>query len=217
MNRAVSVASRAVVFDFGAVLFRWQPLALLRGCVPELAADDAQARRLAAQVFQSLTPDSDWARFDLGQLAEDELSARIAARIGVQPAQVRRIVDAIPHHLQPLPDSVALLRRLQQSGHRMFFLSNMPAPYADHLERCNAFVAEFADGIFSARVGLIKPDAAIFALAESRFALDPARTLFIDDHPANVDAARVRGWQALRFADAAQAQAELAAADWLGV
>ena len=206
--------SRTVVFDFGAVLFRWQPVPLLRGCVPELAADDDQARRLAARVFESFTPDSDWARFDLGLIAEDELSARIAARIGAPPAAVRRMVDAMPDHLHPRPDSVALLRRLQRGGHRLFYLSNMPAPYASHLERCHDFVAEFADGIFSGRVGLIKPDAAIFVLAEARFALDPQHTLFIDDHPANVQAAAGRGWQGLRFVDAAQCEQDLRAGGW---
>ncbi len=214
MSAGAGDTGRTVVFDFGAVLFHWQPVALLRGCVPELAADDDQARRLAAQVFESFTPDSDWARFDLGCIAEDELSARIAARIGAPAAAVRRIVDAIPDHLRPMPDSVALLRRLQRSGHRLFYLSNMPQPYASHLERCHDFVAGFADGIFSARVGLIKPDAAIFALAEQRFALDPARTLFIDDHPANVQAAARRGWQTLRFEDAPQCERELRAGGW---
>jgi beta-phosphoglucomutase-like phosphatase (HAD superfamily) len=75
----------------------------------------------------------------------------------------------------------------------MFYLSNMPHPYADHLERANAFVADFLDGIFSARVGLMKPNAAIFELAEQRFGLVPADTLFIDDHAGNVEAARARG------------------------
>jgi hypothetical protein len=69
--------------------------------VPELAPDEAGARRVAAQVFESFTPDSDWARFDLGLVAEDELAQRIATRMGAQAQQVRRIIDAIPPHLQP--------------------------------------------------------------------------------------------------------------------
>jgi putative hydrolase of the HAD superfamily len=206
---------KAVVFDFGAVLFQWRPLDLLRQVVPALAPDEAAARALAAQVFESFTPHSDWARFDLGQVDEATLAARIGARIGVPAAQVRRIVDAIPPHLQPKPDTVALLGRLRQAGHRLFYLSNMPVPYAAHLERENPFIADFADGIFSGRVGLMKPHDAIFELAERRFGLDPAQTVFIDDHAGNVQAARRRGWQALQFADAAQCGRDLRAAGWL--
>lgn len=204
----------AVVFDFGAVLFQWRPLALLQQTVPELAPDEAAARQLAAQVFESFTPDSDWARFDLGRIAEDELAARIAARVGVQAVQVRRIIDAIPPHLQPQLGTVALFHRLKAAGHRMFFLSNMPVPYARHLQRENAFIAGFGDGIFSGDVGLMKPHAEIYALAETRFGLEPARTLFIDDHAGNVEVARGRGWQAVRFVDAAQCEADLQAAGW---
>ena len=210
------MTAAAVVFDFGAVLFQWRPLELLQRCVPELAPDEEGARRIAAQVFQSFTPDSDWSRFDLGLVAEDELAQRIATRLGLQPQQVRRIIDAIPPHLQALDDTVALLPRLRAAGHRLFFLSNMPAPYADHLERCNGFIADsFADGIFSGRVGLMKPHAAIFELAESRFGLDPARTVFIDDHAGNTAAASARGWQALHFSDAAQCERDLRALRWL--
>lgn len=206
--------TKAVVFDFGAVLFQWQPYRLLQACVPELAPDEASARRVAAQIFESFTPDSDWARFDLGRIAEAELADRIAARIGVRPEQVRCVIDAIPPHLQPQPATVALLKQLKAAGHRLFYLSNMPHPYADHLERCNDFVADFQDGIFSARVGLMKPHAAIFELAEQRFGLVPVDTLFIDDHAGNVDAARARGWQAVRFVDAAQCGTDLASMGW---
>lgn len=207
--------ARAVVFDFGAVLFQWRPLELLQRCVPELATDEHQARALAAQVFESFTPDSDWARFDLGHIAEPELARRIAARVGVPADAVRRIIDAIPPHLQPQADMVALLARVRAAGHRLYYLSNMPRPYADHLERANAFVGDFADGIFSGRVGLMKPDPAIFELAERRFALDPARTLFIDDHAGNVQAAAARGWQAQRHVDAAQTAAALGEGGWI--
>lgn len=204
---------RTVVFDFGAVLFQWRPLELLQACVPELAPDEADARAIAAQVFESFTPQSDWARFDLGLVGEAELAERIASRIGAQPGQVRRIIDAIPPHLVAQAESVALFRRLKAAGHRMAYLSNMPLPYAEHLERHNPFIAEFDDGIFSGRVGLVKPDAAIFALAEARFGLQPAQTMFIDDHAGNVQAARSRGWQALQFVSAAQCVQQLG--DWL--
>jgi putative hydrolase of the HAD superfamily len=205
----------AVVFDLGAVLFEWQPLRLLRQCVPDLAPDDAQAQALAARLFESFTPDSDWARFDLGRLDEDELAQRIGARLGLPPATIRRVIDAIPAHLQPQADTVALLRALKARGQRLYFLSNMPRPYADHLERANAFMADFDDGLFSGRVGLMKPGAAIFRLAEQRFGLQPAQTVFIDDHQGNVDAARQRGWQALHFTGAAAAAQALRAGAWL--
>ncbi|HEY6134404.1 MAG TPA: HAD family phosphatase [Rubrivivax sp.] len=207
---------RAVVFDFGAVLFQWKPVQLLRQSVPELAGDDASARALAAKIFESFTPESDWARFDTGKLDEDALAKLIAQRIGASETQVRRVIDAIPPHLVAQAPMVALFRQLKAVGHSMYFLSNMPLKYATRLERENPFIAEFEDGIFSGRVGLMKPQAAIFELARQRFGIEPARTVFIDDHAGNVAAAQALGWQGIRFEDAAQCTQALQAGGWIG-
>ncbi|MBL8327521.1 MAG: HAD family phosphatase [Rubrivivax sp.] len=205
-----------VVFDFGAVLFRWKPYELLQQVAPEYARDEASARELAAQVFQSFTPDSDWARFDLGLLDEPELAQRIARRTQLTVEAMGRVIQAVPGHLSALPASVALFRALRAAGHRMVFLSNMPRPYALLLEQENPFIAEFDDGIFSGRVGLIKPWPAIYQLAQHRFGLQPgARTVFLDDHAGNVNAGRAFGWQGVVFQDAAQAEAELRLGGWL--
>ena len=214
-SRTDHASTPAVVFDFGAVLFQWQPLALLQQTVPDLAPDEAAARRVAASFFESFTPDSDWARFDLGLVEEAELAQRIAARTGAPEGRVRRVIDAIPGHLQPQADTVALLQRLKGAGHRLYYLSNMPRAYAAHLERQNAFIGDFLDGIFSARVGLMKPHRAIFELASERFALRGAPTVFIDDHAGNIAAARAHGWQAVHFSGAAQAERELVEGGWL--
>jgi len=207
--------TRAVVFDFGAVLFQWKPLRLLQQTVPELAPDEAAARRIASQIFESFTPDSDWAQFDLGRLDAAALADRIAQRLAITPGQVRRVIDAIPPHLVAQEPVVALFRRLKVQGHRMFFLSNMPPSYASRLERENPFIAEFDDGIYSGRVGLMKPQAAIFELATRRFALEGPHTVFIDDHVGNVAAAQGHGWDAIHFTGVSACTDVLQARGWL--
>lgn len=191
-----------IVFDFGGVLFRWEPQEFLQRLLPEQAPDEAAARQLSGEFFQSFK--GDWAEFDRGTLQVPELTQRIVRRTGLTPAVVALVIAAVPHELQALPDTVALLQRLHSCGHRLFFLSNMPAPYADHLEATHAFLACFEAGIYSAREKLIKPEAAMFALAEHRFGVAGRELLFIDDVQHNVDAARVAGWQAIRFDNARQ-------------
>jgi putative hydrolase of the HAD superfamily len=198
-----------VVFDFGGVLFRWQPHELVARVLPEQAGDAAAARRLADSFFQSYG--GDWAEFDRGTIEPAALVPRIARRTGLRHDEVQRVLDAVPAALEPMAETVALLRRLAQAGRPLYFLSNMPAPYAAHLESAHDFVGLFRAGVFSARVGLIKPEPAIFELAQARFGIDPATTLFIDDHPANIDAARAAGWQAVHFTSPAQCAAELRA------
>jgi putative hydrolase of the HAD superfamily len=197
----------AIVFDFAGVLFDWSPAALLQRLLPGQAGDDESTRHWVAQVFQGYR--GDWAQFDRGAIEPRALAQRIAARTGLPLAPVQRIIDAVPHELQPVAPAVALLRRLHERGARLFFLSNMPAPYADHLEARHAFLRCFRDGVFSGRVSTLKPEPAIFALAAVRFGVPPAELLFLDDQGPNVAAAQACGWQALQFVDAGRCEVEL--------
>lgn len=197
----------AVVFDFGGVLFRWQPERLLREVLPRQATDDASARHWVDQIFQNYG--GDWGDFDRGTVEPPALVRRIAQRTGLAEADVQRVVDAVPHELQPQPATVALLRRLHAAGRPLFYLSNMPAPYADLLQARNEFLNLFSDGVFSARVHHNKPEPAIFELAAARFGHAPAELLFIDDHAPNIEAARALGWRGLHFRAAGQLEAEL--------
>ena len=208
---------RTVIFDFGAVLFRWQPVQLFLDTLPEHAVDAQAASALAAQVFQSFTPDSDWSRFDLGLVDESTLATRIAGRTGLPTEAVARLIDAVPAHLQAKADTVAVFHALKAAGHRLVYLSNMPRGYASHLERHNPFIAEFDDGIFSGRVGLMKPWPAIYELAHHRFGLSSGpQALFIDDHAGNVEAGLKQGWDAIRFTSAQALRDVLVHKGWLG-
>ncbi|OYU98631.1 MAG: haloacid dehalogenase [Burkholderiales bacterium PBB5] len=209
MSGGPNAARPRVVFDFAGVLFHWKPLDLLQHLLPQHATDDASAAFWAALIFQGYK--GDWAEFDRGTIAPGPLVDRIAVRTGLAHALVKTVVDAVPHSMHALPGSVALVEQLRAAGEPLFFLSNMPAPYADVLERANPFLRGFQDGVFSARVQLIKPEPAIFAHAAQRFGLPPQDLLFFDDVPANVAAARAAGWQAEVFTDAQQAGADLRA------
>jgi len=198
-----------IIFDLGAVVFRWRPAVLLAEVLPEHAPDAARAQALARTFFQG--SDSPWGLFDRGLLSLPELLPALAAHTGLSQDEVLSVVEAVPGELQPLLQTVILIKQLQAAGHPLYYLSNMPAPYADHLEAVQPVMRRFLGGIFSARVQLGKPDPAIFALALQRFGLQPGQAVFLDDHPANVEAARASGLPSVLFQDAAQAQQALAA------
>ena len=206
---------RTLVFDVGGVLVHWQPLDLMRQALPGQAHDLASAKRVAAAVFQTFETTSDWADFDRGRIEPEALAERIAARTGYPLQGLRALIAAIPEHLQPVPASVALLERARAAGHRLALLSNMPLPYADHLEAQHACFGWFDARVFSGRVGLVKPERAMFDHARHALDLDLGNALFIDDHPTNIGAAREFGWHAMQFENAAQCEADLRALRWL--
>jgi len=197
-----------LVFDFGGVVFRWRPHELLQRMLPQRGLDDTAARALAAVFFQG-HGDGLWAAFDRGSVTQDELVPLLAARTDVDAASVRRIIAEVPAELRPLPDTVAWIERLSEAGHVLHYLSNMPAPIAAHLLRANPFLARFRSGVFSSHVSLIKPEAAIYALAQRAFGAQPGELLLLDDTAVNIEAAAAAGWQAQLFSDAPSCQAAL--------
>jgi putative hydrolase of the HAD superfamily len=195
------------------VLFRWQPRELLRRTLPRRAVDDSVADALVVAIFQGFG--GDWAQFDRGVLDRDQLVQRISRRTTLPLEEVCAVVDAVPSELQPLADTVQLLTRLRDAGRRLHYLSNMPLPFAEHLEREHAFIGWFDSGVFSSRVRQIKPEPAIFATALHHFDAAPHELVFIDDLLANVHAARAAGWQALHFQGGAACAEELESRGWL--
>jgi len=207
------VAALRIVFDFGGVLFNWQPEQLVRRYLPRQATDAAAIRALVAGVFQGFG--GDWAQFDRGVLDGPELVRRIAARTGLDAREVATLVDGVPPSLTPKPDTVDLLRRLGASGVTLHYLSNMPLPYAQYLnDRHPELLAHFRSGLYSSQARLIKPEAALYELARRRFGAAADRLLLLDDIAANVDAARASGWKALLFTDASSCEQTLRANGW---
>lgn len=200
-----------IVFDFAGVVFGWQPLATLREVIPQRAHDAASAEHWGRQIFTGWG--GDWGEFDRGKLDANALVERTAMRTGLAEDEVRAVVDAIPLALVPDAGTVALIEELRAAGHRLYFLSNMPEPYARHLETAHPLQDWFDGGVFSAHVHAIKPEPAIFRIAEQRFGARGDELIFFDDVAGNVQAARMAGWGAVQFRDAAQARQALAAMD----
>ena len=85
------------------------------------------------------------------------------------------------------------------AGMALFALTNWSAETYPHAEQLYGFLGRFRAVVVSGRIGLIKPDAAIYRHAIARFGVAPERTLFIDDSAKNVAGAAAVGLRAIRF------------------
>ncbi len=198
------------VFDFGAVLFTWEPHTLIQTFFPAQTSNVENAKALASQVFSH----ADWHAFDAGHISQTEVTQRTQQRLGLDVPILTKLIDSIPDTLQPIASSIAVLQKLRDQRDagrdiRLYFLSNMPAPYARVLEQRHSFIDYFDDGIFSGDVKLVKPEAAIFELATQRFGLHGSLTVFIDDLQANIDASLAHGWQGVHLQEPSQLHSKL--------
>jgi putative hydrolase of the HAD superfamily len=96
-------------------------------------------------------------------------------------------------------DTLDVLEELDRSGAGLALLSNMPAPMADTFLASSPWVRYFRRLFFSGRLGLLKPDPAIFRHVLVELQADPAQVTFIDDVAANVEAAERLGMRTVQF------------------
>jgi len=71
----------------------------------------------------------------------------------------------------------------------------------------------FDEIVISSRVGMIKPDLAIFSYTLNRLGVDSHETIFIDDRLSNVTAARQMGIKSVLYTSFDQLRSELTILD----
>jgi putative hydrolase of the HAD superfamily len=106
---------------------------------------------------------------------------------------------------------VAWQRQLKARGLKTAILSNMGDCVLENIAKTFAWIGNFDVRVWSYQLLLAKPDPAIYRHALKELGTEPAETLFIDDMPANVDAARALGLKAIQFATVERLAEELKA------
>jgi 2-haloacid dehalogenase len=108
--------------------------------------------------------------------------------------------------IQPVVD---ILGKLKNAGYPLFVLSNWPAEKFELVRPLYPFFEWFDGIVISGKVGLVKPDQAIFEVLLERAGHPADECLFIDDHLTNITVARELGFQTIQFQSAQQLEAEL--------
>jgi 2-haloacid dehalogenase len=196
------VSPDAVLLDLGNVLVRWEWRAAFEGVL-----SDEEAERFDAEAnFAALNR-----RLDAG-LPWDDAVAELAARdpwLGETLALYRR---RYPMTLTgPVPGMAALVGELRGLGLRLVGLTNWSAEMWPLAVPAAPVIGTLDGVVVSGVEGVGKPDPRIFRLAAERYALRPERTVFVDDHRPNVEAAAALGFQAVQFTGADDLRRELVA------
>ncbi len=196
------VGVRNIIFDFGGVLVTWRPQEI----IDSFYADPALREAVRVHAFQH----DDWLEMDRGTLDEATVVRRFAARMGRPEAELRAFFAHLRAALVPIAPTVALLEELRERGVRLYGLSNMSESIFAYLRGRHSFFEWFDGIVVSGAVKLVKPEPGIYEHLRERHALDFTESVFLDDLPRNVEAARQLGLPAIRFETAEQARRELA-------
>ena len=150
--------------------------------------------------------DAGWARYrhlwDGGFISFEEMYRRMFADagVGISDADLAELweIDAVAWIRDLRADTLELMRALKARGRRIGILTNMSPDFHERLfvPRAAASRAPAGPAAVSGLERPYKPERPIYDLMARRMGLPPGRLLFVDDTPANVEAARGYGWQA---------------------
>ena len=138
--------------------------------------------------------------------AVDELARRFPDERELIAAYAARWDEMVP---AAIPGTPKVLTDLQAAGVPCYGLTNFSAEKFPVARRRFGFLATLDGVVVSGEEGVCKPNPEIFRRLAQRFDLDPSRTLFIDDQPANVAAAEALGFRGHRFTSADRLRADL--------
>lgn len=96
-------------------------------------------------------------------------------------------------------EMVSYLGDLRRSVQKMAVISNITPDLLSAIRPGSSWLDLFDVLIFSCEVGVAKPDPKIFSICLDHLNLPADECLFIDDTPANVEAARTVGMQGHRY------------------
>lgn len=197
------MAIRNIIFDVGNVLVVWDPEAIERAALGEVAIRQAG-------YISPIRGHPIWLRLNRGELTFDEAKARY-----VEEGWEAHTIDRLFHELLALQhlkdETVALMSELDAAGYRLFAITDNVHEIVAHLKEVYEFWSYFETAAVSAEIGVLKPDPAIYRWLLDTAALDPSECVFFDDVPDNAAGAEAVGMQGRVFTDAAQARKDLRA------
>ncbi len=182
---------QAFVFDIGGVLIDFD--------LEKLAANIARgdpALMCRAKLLQS---DSSLIEAETGKIRGIDYF-----REKIRPLRPEWTYDdfvrAYADILTPNQEGQILLRAVQGAGYPVFFLSNSAEYNVDAMNfKFPGFLRKPTDCFVSCRMGVVKPDVAIYEAVALQLKLVGSNCLFLDDVQDNVDAACRAGMMSLLF------------------
>lgn len=192
---------QAVVWDVGHVLYDWDPRFLYEKLIPDAERLDWFLENVVTRAWHF--------QHDAGRPFA-ETSAEL---IALYPDEAELIGAFGPRWLEtlpgPMPGTHAIVEALAEQHVPQYGITNFSGEFWDVFRPTAPIFDHFRDIVVSGHEKLMKPGAAIYALAKARFGLEAGEAIFIDDNLANVEAAREAGWLAHHFTGADTLRSEL--------
>ena len=196
---------RALILDFG-------------GTIVTMDGSAESARQIAAeldipqdQMMSVVMGHPDWTDAMLGKYTIEEFDQRLYARLGktYDPTQYPVIYRMFADEVLST-NLLVVADEIRAANGKAAILSNATFDLEERLLGHKFGIIDRFDLVVnSARLGIVKPDPAIYHHTLDLLEVAPHEAIFVDDIPVNVEAADALGIHAILFRNEAQAIADI--------
>lgn len=182
---------RSIVWDMGGVILRTKN--------PTIREQLAEQHDMTRHELEKLVFDSETARLaETGQISGVQHWKQIGDHLNLDPNQLLDFKQAFWEGDEVDGELVDYIRS-QRPQYHSGLLSNAWLETRSHVKKYLNFLDAFDVSIFSAEVGLAKPDPKIYYLILELLGVKAHETIFIDDMKFNVSGAQAVGMHAIQF------------------
>lgn len=193
---------KAIVFDIGNVLIRWDPVPAFLPALGDRASVEAFLERIDFD-RRNLRADGG---ASFAELAAELSDPADAATLGLYLSNFAASL------VETIEGSWQLMERLREKGFQIHAITNWSAEtWPEGVRAHPRLASSFGTVVVSGAVKMLKPDPAIFRLFCDRAGLRAEDCLFIDDKAENCAGAISIGMEAEHFTTAAALESALTA------
>ena len=187
---------KAIIFDMGGVILR----TVDPGKREQMAARLGTNRKdLEEMIFQG--PSS--IQSELGKISDEEHWKAVLAHYGIPTDEYKEISIEFSSGDAVDKEMITFIQSLK-GDYKLGLLSNAWVNARKNIIPMQDYFDLFDVSIFSAEVGMRKPDERIYRLMLERLDVNPRESIFVDDFPANIEGASAIGMQAVLYRDLEQ-------------
>lgn len=192
---------RAIIFDFGNVLVKWDAHQLYQRFFPDLQSVDSFLKEIHF---------AEWnAQQDAGRLFSEGV-----ADLSKKFPHYAELIQAYDTYWEEsltgtFDEVIELAKKLKQAGYKIYLLTNSSAEKFEIAKQKYSFLQMFDDMIISGEHKLLKPDPAIYHFTLNRINHKANECVFIDDSLPNIESAKAIGFYTIHFQSPTQLKVEL--------
>jgi glucose-1-phosphatase len=196
---------RAIIFDIGRVLVRVDIRRAQTGLAKGLSLTPEE-------LWAAIEKDPHWNDWQEGRMSAQDWHLNLSSRLGI-PLDFEQFTAVWNTALDPEPMHSSQLFKGLAKRYRLGLLSNTDPIHVARLESSYDFFRFFPPAMrtYSCAIGASKPNPLIYGKALKACRANAEETIYIDDIPSYVEAARRLGLSGIQFQSSEQLHRDLGA------